>query len=198
LIEQVEDTDNQQYFLRMYQSFFQIASQAPFQTLPIFDYFKTLLEDVLYNIPAIADKTRLDEAIWDAVYIPYLEDQEKKKKLLDDEAKIKAEWLKQAKKKKWTDEDEKALLEGYKKKLSESINTSILRNFHTVERDAEFIKLRRQIENKERPLVEHFEGLARKKPLYDMDIEGRRVMIKAHLSISDWALKQKFEEEIVF
>ena len=44
----------------------------------------------------------------------------------DQLTKDKAEWLKKAKKKKWTDEMEKELVEDYKRKLNERVGNNVL------------------------------------------------------------------------
>lgn len=57
--------------------------------------------------------------MWEVVWRePQETDGEPEKKAKDDEiAKIKAEWLKKAKKKKWGEEDEKNLVADYRKRV---------------------------------------------------------------------------------
>ena len=55
-------------------------------------------------------------------------------------AKIKADWLKKAKKKKWTDDDEKNLITEYKNKLSAKVNQDMFNYFDNYELKSGYIR----------------------------------------------------------
>ena len=83
-----------------------------------------MLLNVASGVPEVGDNLRRELDMWDTTwYAPSnndLTDQEIKAKA-EEIARNKAEWLKKAKKKKWTDEMEKELIEEYKKKLGERV-----------------------------------------------------------------------------
>ena len=54
--------------------------------------------------------------------------------------KIKAEWVKKAKKKKWGEEDEKEMVNEFKKKVQEKTKQDIINRFDNFEEGAEFIR----------------------------------------------------------
>ena len=69
--------------------------------------------------------------MWEVPFREPLEsDTEEELKARKDEVdKIKAEWLKRAKKKKWGEEDEKEMISWFKKKAVAKINSDILNRF---------------------------------------------------------------------
>lgn len=59
--------------------------------------------------------------------------EEEKKKEADDLAKLKADWLKKTKKKKWTEDDEKQLIEKYRTTTIERVSASLAASFEGIE-----------------------------------------------------------------
>lgn len=93
--------------------------------------------------------------------------------------------MKKTKKKKWTDEEEKKLIEDYRASLSSKIGNEVYQFFEGFEekdaynRALSTIKTRQSI-----PALEYFEQLLRKKPVKDLDIDGKRIMLRVHLRLS--------------
>jgi hypothetical protein len=56
--------------------------------------------------------------------------------------KVKAEWLKKAKKKKWGEEEDREMVNEFKKKVQARTTENLLQRFTNFEEGAEFIKAR--------------------------------------------------------
>lgn len=67
--------------------------------------------------------------MWDYVFRPPLNERdftEQEIKIFEDEKqKIKAEWIKKSKKKKWTEEDDKKMIDDYRNALSNKISQEV-------------------------------------------------------------------------
>ena len=84
-------------------------------------------------------------------------------------AKIKAEWLKKAKKKKWTDEDEKNLVLEYHNKLSSKVKEQILGHYDNYESSSRYVRSKQLLEKP--PLSSrYFRFLERLKNIRECDI----------------------------
>lgn len=98
----------------------EFAKQRPTERSLLFSEVQTrsVVGALVEAIPAVADQTRKDLEMWEWTgrLAPREREptEEEKKKENDDLARIKAEWLKKAKKKKWTEDDEKQLVEKYR------------------------------------------------------------------------------------
>jgi hypothetical protein len=83
-----------------------------------------MIMDVAYEVPTLAETVRKEIDMWEYTFkVPSDNDPtpEEIKAKNDELTKIKAEWLKKAKKKKWTDDNERELIEDYRKKLSDRV-----------------------------------------------------------------------------
>ena len=131
----------------------------------------------------------------------YIKKKEELKKKQEEDAKAKADWLKKSKKKKWTgenliknmkkkinyiikEEDEKQTLEKYREKFSGKCSEIIIEKLENFDYNVEYIKIMNLIDKQRSPLS-YFKNLMRKKPLSDMDLEGRRIVLRIHLKFSD-------------
>lgn len=83
-----------------------------------------MLNKVALSIPETSENLRKELDMWDIIWKeptnidPTVEELKFK---ADELAKSKAEWLKRAKKKKWNEEMEKELYDGYRKRLTDSV-----------------------------------------------------------------------------
>lgn len=83
-----------------------------------------MILDTVYEVPALSEAVRKELDMWEYNFkVPSEQDPtpEEIKQKNDEINKIKAEWLKRTKKKKWTEENEKEMIEDYKKKFSERV-----------------------------------------------------------------------------
>lgn len=53
------------------------------------------------------------------------------------------------------------------------------------EDNEDYIEIFHELDRKKRPDIEYFESLGKKKFLKDFDLEGKRVMIRAHLKLGE-------------
>lgn len=67
--------------------------------------------------------------MWEYIFRPPSDEKDfteaELKQFEDEKAKIKAEWMKKTKKKKWTDEEEKKMIEDYRASLFGKVSTEI-------------------------------------------------------------------------
>jgi hypothetical protein len=110
---------------------------------------------------------------------------------------MKLDWQKKTKKKKWTEDDDKGMVEKYRATLSEKLKAQIFSVFDGLENRDPFIRILNLLQNKKKPELSYFEHLIQKKPLKDMDIEGKRVLLKINLKVASTpeAQAKKLEHE---
>jgi len=93
--------------------------------------------------------------------------------------------MKKTKKKKWTDEEEKKLIEDYRASLSSKIATEVYSFFEGFEEKDAYNRALSTISTRSSiPSLDYFESLLRKKPVKDLDIDGKRIMLRVHLRLS--------------
>ena len=106
---------------------------------------------------------------------------------------MKANWLKNAKKKKWNEELEKEMIDDYRNKLGEKISNGIKDLAMTIENDGQLLSVgallnpqwKWSVFRRTRLGRDYWEDWLRKKSIVDADIEGKKVALKIHLKLAD-------------
>lgn len=85
----------------------------------------------------MSDKIKEEIGMWDYVFRPPLNERDftdQEMKLFEDEkTKIKTEWIKKTKKKKWVEEDDKKMIDDYRNALSNKISSEVYNFFEGFE-----------------------------------------------------------------
>lgn len=84
----------------------------------MFPVIHSFLTTIAFNLPATVEKVREDIGMWEtSSFRPPSNERDfteaEFKAMEDDKAKVKAEWMKRTKKKKWSDDEEKKMYEDY-------------------------------------------------------------------------------------
>ncbi|KAL4481803.1 hypothetical protein ABPG74_007892 [Tetrahymena malaccensis] len=202
MVESVEDEDNKAFFESRYKTYFELSKVKPVERSQIFQQTKDFIWKLACNVPAVSDKVKEEMGMWEYVFRPPLQErdftEQELKQFEDEKAKIKADWMKKAKKKKWTDDDEKKMIEDYRNQLSTRISNEVYQFFEGFEeKDALYRALNTVQTRKDTPSLEYFEHLIRKKPIKDLDIDGKRILLRVHLKLSSSsdALEKKAQHE---
>eukprot|EP00828_Plagiopyla_frontata_P044136 TRINITY_DN7116_c0_g1_i3.p1 TRINITY_DN7116_c0_g1~~TRINITY_DN7116_c0_g1_i3.p1 ORF type:complete len:675 (-),score=134.95 TRINITY_DN7116_c0_g1_i3:47-2071(-) len=109
--------------------------------------------------------------------------------------------VKKSKKKKWGEEEEKQALQQYHEKLTQKCNEYFIELFDNFDTNAEYSKALTLMQDNERANYKYFKKLFRTKPLIDVDLDGRRVMLRVHFRLiknsNAQEIKLQHEENII-
>ncbi|EGR28464.1 mycbp associated protein, putative, partial [Ichthyophthirius multifiliis] len=112
IIEKVEDEDDRAFFMKRFNNYFELNRKKPIERSEIYPLVREKMNNIINNIAVFSDKSREELQMWDFIFrIPqenqsfFSEDELKKHE--EENQKLKQDWMKKTKKKKWTDEDEK-------------------------------------------------------------------------------------------
>lgn len=172
LIAQVPDETAKECLRERWASYLHFSRRKTPDRSPLYLEVRELLSKVSLSIAGeFNDTARKELDMWE---VPWREpqdaDAEPEKKARDDElAKIKAEWLKKAKKKKWGEEDEKNMLADYRKRVEERAKEAILSSFDQLDQAANYIATDRFLHKK--PLnSSYFRFLERLKTVREAEV----------------------------
>lgn len=189
LIDMVEDEEDKSFFESRYRTYLELNSKRPVERSEMFSVVRGILTSIALNLPATVEKVREELGMWESSSFRPPSDErdftESEAKAMEDEkTKIKAEWIKKSKKKKWGDDEEKKMADDYSAAIQSRLSADILACFTGIEEKDAFNKAIATISTRKQPTVEYFSALLRKKPLRDLDIEGKRILLRAHLRLS--------------
>ncbi|CAD8058113.1 unnamed protein product [Paramecium primaurelia] len=206
----IDEEEVKELVLRKLELWVKLAKKVPISRNPIYSVVKDLLGDVANQVPQLSEDMRKELQMWEYTFHePEDLTPEKAKAKLDEFNKMKANWLKNAKKKKWNDDMEKELIEEYKNKLGIKVSEALAQAAIKLENDGQLLQvgammkpeLKWNVFRRRRYQSTYFYDLLRKKTIQDSDIEGKKIGLKIHLKLANrpdvYELKEKFEQTLL-
>ena len=184
------EPEKQEFYERQLRQFTAISQEPPIEASPIYQHFHKLVSQTVCSLANHHAAIREQEGLYEQGFEEPLELPEEVNKQRDEQNKRVQEWIKKSKKK-WGEAEAKQAKEMIGNKVVERLNKELAEGIRSIIEASEALELQTQIkENRVGLTHQQVSGtpliaeLQRKNLFAEMDIEGRRIMIRAHLKLS--------------
>jgi len=117
------------FFQSRFDNYIELCKNKPIERSEIFSEVKDFIWKLGCAMPTIADKTREELGMWESTFRPPPDDRDftdaEIKTIEDEKNKIKNDWLKKTKRKKWEKEDDKKMMEDYHIALTHAVTEKV-------------------------------------------------------------------------
>ena len=121
-LDQISDYEVREFLESKFRDYVDLSKKPTVERSPVWSELRKKVVSIVENLPIISDTVRKEIDMWDNTFIspgdkPISEEELRVRE--EELNKVKAEWLKKAKKKKWEKEDEKNLIAQYSATVNE-------------------------------------------------------------------------------